>query len=185
MAGNAFTFGVKPGGLTEDAEIRVLLCYLIRTAAPLTRENIEHALLSEQLVNYFELAGSLADLEAQGLVTLNADGIYAITPKGEAVTDELEFDLLPRSVRETAVRAAVRAQQWVRKSSQHKAEIQKSDTGYQVSCTIEELGQPIFSMQLNLPDPLTADMVKKAFIEKGDLLYAMMLNTMTSRAGED
>ena len=54
MAGNAFTFGVKPGGLTDRSQVSILLCYLIRTAAPLCRQDIENALLGEQLVNYFE-----------------------------------------------------------------------------------------------------------------------------------
>ena len=109
MAGNAFTFGVKPGGLTDRSQVSILLCYLIRTAAPLCRQDIENALLGEQLVNYFELAGSLADLEDQGLVTVDENGGYHITPKGISVTDELGFDLLPRSVRETAIRAVIRA----------------------------------------------------------------------------
>ena len=33
MAGNAFTAGVKPGGLNSSTEIRILLCYLIKNAA--------------------------------------------------------------------------------------------------------------------------------------------------------
>ena len=38
MAGNAFTAGVKPGGLTTSTEIRILLCYLIQHAGtPLSR----------------------------------------------------------------------------------------------------------------------------------------------------
>lgn len=184
MASNAFTYGVKPGGLTSSSEVRMLLCYLIKTAAPLTRPDIEQALLSEQLVNYFELAASLSDLEGQGLVTVSPEGVYAITPKGAAVTDELGFDLLPRSVRETAVRAALRAQQWVRKAAQHKAEIEKSGDGYTVHCSIGELGLPVFSMDLSMPDPLTAEMVKTAFVEKGDALYALVLNAMTECPNE-
>lgn len=180
LAGKAFTYGVKPGGLTGSAEVRMLLCYLIKNAAPLTRQNIEQALLSEQLVNYFELASNLSELEAQDLVTLSEDGVYTITAKGVSVTDELEFDLLPRSVRETAVRAAVRAQQWVRKAAQHKAEVEKTDQGYTVHCAIDELGSRVFGMELSLPDPLTAEMVKTAFVEQGDALYALVLNALTA-----
>lgn len=180
MAGNAFTYGVKPGGLTADAEVRVLLCYLIRTAAPLTRENIEQALLTEQLVNYFELSGSLADLQNQQLIIVDENGFYAITPRGEAVTDELELDLLPRSVRETAVRAAIRAQKRNRMADQHKAVIEKTASGYQVKCSIEELNQPVFSITLSLPDTRTAELVKDSFIEKGDSIYAMVLNSLTT-----
>ena len=146
------------------------MCYLIRTAAPLCRQDIENALLGEQLVNYFELAGSLADLEDQGLVTVDENGGYHITPKGISVTDELGFDLLPRSVRETAIRAVIRAQQWVRKAAQHQTQVTKTDQGYVVHCSINELGSEVFGLSFTLPDPLTAEMVKNAFIEKGSSL---------------
>ena len=54
MAGNAFTAGVKPGGLTTSTEIRILLCYLIQHAGtPLSQGELETALLGEELVNYF------------------------------------------------------------------------------------------------------------------------------------
>lgn len=50
-ANDAFTAGVRPGGLTDSTEIRLLLCYLVKNAGPITR--IENALMEEQLVNYF------------------------------------------------------------------------------------------------------------------------------------
>ena len=55
----AFTAGVKMGGLTNDTEIRILLCYLIKSVGPVTREAMEAALLQEELVNYFEFVLSL------------------------------------------------------------------------------------------------------------------------------
>ena len=93
---DAFTGGVKPGGLTSTMEVRILLCYLIKTAAktaaPLTRQELENALLSEELVNYFELAGGLGDLEQQGMIRLE-DGRYRVTDKGSTVADTLAYDL--------------------------------------------------------------------------------------------
>ena len=69
MAGNAFTAGVKPGGLTTSTEIRILLCYLIQHAGtPLSQGELETALLGEELVNYFELASNLSNLLEQGFV---------------------------------------------------------------------------------------------------------------------
>lgn len=55
-ANDAFTAGVRPGGLTDSTEIRLLLCYLVKNAGPITRTEIENALMEEQLVNYFETA---------------------------------------------------------------------------------------------------------------------------------
>ena len=36
----AFTAGVRPGGLTDDTQIRMLLCYLVKVAGPVKRETI-------------------------------------------------------------------------------------------------------------------------------------------------
>ena len=40
-ANDAFTAGVRPGGLTNSTEIRLLLCYLVKNAGPITRTEIE------------------------------------------------------------------------------------------------------------------------------------------------
>ena len=39
-ANDAFTAGVRPGGLTNSTEIRLLLCYLVKNAGPITRTEI-------------------------------------------------------------------------------------------------------------------------------------------------
>ena len=70
----AFTAGVRPGGLTDDTQIRMLLCYLVKVAGPVKRETMQGALLQEQLVNYFEFADALAEVEKQQLVTVDEEG---------------------------------------------------------------------------------------------------------------
>ena len=67
---DAFTAGVKPGGLNTSTEIRILLCYLIKSAGPLTRDAMQGAVLEEQLVNYFEFVDALNELEEQGLASI-------------------------------------------------------------------------------------------------------------------
>ena len=114
-ANDAFTAGVRPGGLTNSTEIRLLLCYLVKNAGPITRTEIENALMEEALVNYFEIGSCLDDITRQSLVTLQNDR-YAITEKGRKVAQELAYDL-PRSVRERAVAAVFRAQTWARKEA--------------------------------------------------------------------
>ena len=99
----AFTAGVRPGGLTDDTQIRMLLCYLVKVAGPVKRETMQGALLQEQLVNYFEFADALAEVEKQQLVTVDEDGRYTITRRGTTVADTLAYDL-PRTVRESAIR---------------------------------------------------------------------------------
>ena len=97
MAGNAFTAGVKPGGLTTSTEIRILLCYLIQHAGtPLSQGELETALLGEEHVNYFELASNLSDLLEQGFVR-EENGRYTILTCPAAYGTRPCAPLWPRS----------------------------------------------------------------------------------------
>ena len=175
----AFTGGVKPGGLTSNTEIRILLCYLIKTAGPVTRDAMQGACLQEELVNYFECADALCELENQGLATQTPAG-YIITPKGAIVADTLSDDL-PRSVRESAILAVIRIQSWVHKAAQNHATIQKVGGEYQVTCVIQDENQDAdaFRLQLTMPDALTAILVRNQFIARGSEIYAGLLTALT------
>ncbi len=83
---------MRPGGLTNSTEIRLLLCYLVKNAGPITRTEIENALMEEALVNYFEIGSCLDDIARQQLVTADSDR-YTITDKGRKVAQELAYDL--------------------------------------------------------------------------------------------
>ena len=172
-ANDAFTAGVRPGGLTNSTEIRLLLCYLVKNAGPITRTEIENALMEEALVNYFEIGSCLDDITRQSLVTLQNDR-YAITEKGRKVAQE------PRSVRERAVAAVLRAQTWARKEAEYSARItEKADGHCSVRCTVKALDQELFCLDLGTPDRLSAELVKKQFILKGHEIYQLLVNKLT------
>lgn len=179
----AFTAGVKPGGLTSDTEIRILLCYLIKQAGPLTRDAMQGALLQEQLVNYFEFADALQELLAQKLIVESEKG-YEVTEKGGIVADTLAEDL-PRSVREDAIGAVIRIQSWVHKAAQNHATVERVGDDYLVTCSIEDFGGDTFRLQLSMPDILTAQTVKNRFIARGSNIYATLLTALTQPATED
>lgn len=177
MPGDALTAGVKNGGLNSRTEIRILLCYLIKTAAPTTVQQLEEALLGEELVNYFEMTSALADLENNGLVEKDKD-TYTITHKGSVIADTLAEDL-PRTVRETAIRGVIRSQIWMKKAAQNLAKVVKGPDGYRVECSIADMGQEVFALTLAMPDELTANAVRKRFVEDGANIYALLLNQLT------
>ena len=68
----AFTAGVRPGGLTTSTEIRLLLCYLVQNTGAVSQHQLEAALMDTQLVNYFEIGSGLDDIRRQGLVAQDA-----------------------------------------------------------------------------------------------------------------
>lgn len=175
---DAFTAGVKPGGLTSSTEIRLLLCYLVQNAGPLTRQEIETALMEEQLVNYFEIGSCLDDIARQELVRLSGEK-YSITEKGRRVAQELGYDL-PRSVRERAVAAVLQAQTWARKEAEYSARITEQPDGHcTILCTVKGLDEELFSLQLGMPDRMTAEFVKKRFILRGNEIYQLLINKLT------
>ena len=177
-ANDAFTAGVRPGGLTSSTEIRLLLCYLVKNAGPITRQEIENALMEEALVNYFEIGSCLDDITKQELVTLTGDS-YAITDKGRKVAQELAYDL-PRTVRERAVAAVLRCQTWARKEAKYSARItEKADGHCTVRCTVKGLDSELFCLELGAPDRLSAELVKKQFILKGNEIYQLLVNKLT------
>ena len=184
MASNdAFTAGVRPGGLTNSTEIRLLLCYLVKNAGPIRRTEIENALMEEALVNYFEIGSCLDDITRQKLVCVKPgpDGAerYSITEKGRKVAQELAYDL-PRSVRERAVAAVLRSQTWARKEAEYSARIsEKADGHCSVRCTVKALDQELFCLDLGTPDRLSAELVKKQFILNGNEIYQMLITKLT------
>ena len=165
-ANDAFTAGVRPGGLTDSTQIRLLLCYLVKNAGPIARKDIENALMDEALVNYFEIGSCLDDITKQQLVTL--------TDKGRKVAQELAYDL-PRSVREKAVTAVLRYQNWARKEARYSADItERADGHCTIRCTVKGLDSDLFCLAR-----LTAELVKKQFILKGNEIYQLLINKLT------
>ena len=180
----AFTAGVKPGGLTDNTQIRILLCYLVKTAGPLTRDTLQGALLQEQLVNYFEFADALADVERQLLVSLDEDERYSITDKGSTVADTLAFDL-PRTVRESAIRAVMQIQSWKHKAAMNRARIEEEDGEYVVWCAIGDMGSVVFRLQLAMPDKLTAETIRNNFTAHGSEIYSKVMDMLTQPSTEE
>ena len=180
----AFTAGVKPGGLTDNTQIRILLCYLVKTAGPLTRDTLQGALLQEQLVNYFEFADALADVERQQLVSLDEDERYSITDKGSTVADTLAFDL-PRTVRESAIRAVMQIQSWKHKAAMNRARIEEEDGEYVVWCAIGDMGSDVFRLQLAMPDKLTAETIRNNFTAHGSEIYSNVMDMLTQPSTEE
>lgn len=175
---DAFTAGVRPGGLTGSTEIRLLLCYIVKTSGPIGRQEIENALVEEELVNYFEIGPCLDDITRQGLVRLE-NGSYIITEKGQAVAQEIAWDL-PRSVRESAIAAVLRRQLWAHKSAVYSAVITEKPNGHcTVRCTIKALEEELFCLDLGAPDRLSAELIKKSFILKGNEIYQLLVNKLT------
>ena len=180
MFENATTAGVKMGGLTTNTEIRVMLCYLLsNVSGPLKKEEIDASLSGQELANFFEVADALSHLCTRKLVICE-DEVYTISDEGRSLAKELEYTL-PITVRECAVKAAIKLQAYNRKKAEYHATYSKTDKGYKVHCSIEDLGDTIFSLDIYMPDENTAKQAETMFAEHGDKFFTHMLFMLTGQ----
>lgn len=92
--------GVAPGGLRSKSDIRILICYMLKSVnAPLSGDDIIKVLQEKSLANYFEASDALSALVSLGNVTREEDNTYVLTKRGKSVADDLE-QLIPSSVRD-------------------------------------------------------------------------------------
>ena len=83
-------------------------------------------------------------------------------------------------VRERAVAAVLRCQTWARKEAKYSARItEKADGHCTVRCTVKGLDSELFCLELGAPDRLSAELVKKQFILKGNEIYQLLINKLT------
>lgn len=55
----------------------------------------------------------------------------------------------------------------------------KEDGHCTIRCTVKGLDSELFCLDLGTPDRLTAELVKKQFILKGNEIYQMLINKLT------
>lgn len=178
MAYEAMGAGVEPGGLRDTNEVKILVCWLLKSVGgPLSFDNLNEILAGDGLVNYFELAQAVQNLLNSGHIDL-ADGEserYRCTKLG-AGTAALFERRLPRSVRDKAARDAVRLLARIRREAENRAEIVSEPAGgYRVRCRILDRGDALLELNLLVPTQEQAQLVKQNFTAQAESVYQGVL----------
>lgn len=179
MEFNAFTGGVDPGGLRNQDEIRILLCYLLSSVnAPLSKADVLSIMQSAGLANYFEVTDALSDLQEKGnLLSLGGD-LYAAGEQTRMIAKQLDT-ALPASVRRQAVSAAINLLASARREQENKVELKQTKRGYHVICHISGGKMDLMSFSLYVPDLHQARLVKQNFQKSPERVYRTMLALVT------
>lgn len=179
MEYDAFTGGVAPGGLRSKSDIRILICYLLKSVnAPLSGDDIINILQEKSLANYFEANDALSALVNLGNVTRNEDGTYILNPQGKSVADDLEL-LIPSSVRDKAVAAATAMLASAKVERENTVTTVRTENGYNVTCHISGGEMELMSLTVYVPDLYQARTVKKNFHRDPQRVYNLMLAALT------
>lgn len=179
MEYQAFTEGVRPGGVTTSHEIIILICYMVsRAGQPVSLEQLCDALLRQELVNYFEFANAAEYLVKSGhLVPADSDR-YAISPLGQKTAETFE-DGLPAAVRDRAVSALQNILKLLRRQEENRVEIEKTEDGYQLSLTVTDIGTDLMSIKMFMPTQEECEIIRKRFLNDPALIYKGVFALLT------
>lgn len=174
MEHDAIAEGIRLGGLTSEIEIRILICYLLSNlSAPLSQEQLNAALTENGLVNYFDLSAALSSLTASEHIVKTQSGgesFYAAAPLGRQTAQSLGKSI-PASVKDKALTACIRLLSKLREMTDTAAEIEKTEDGYLVHCTILDAGTDLLHLSLFMPDLLQAEKTKEQFLMSPGEVY--------------
>ena len=179
MEFDAFTGGVAPGGLRSKSDIRILICYLLKSVdAPLSGEDIIRVMQEKALANYFEVNDALYALVSLGNIRREEDGTYVLEPQGKSVADNLDV-LLPLSVRDKAIAAAMSMLASAKIERENAVTTTRTDNGYNVSCHISGGDMELMNLTVYVPDLYQARVVKKNFHRDPQRIYSLLLAALT------
>lgn len=181
MSFDTFDEGINPGGMRSKNEIRILICYLIKSVkAPVSKELILESLQKDGLANYFEASACFDDLVKNRHITVNDNNKYILTEGGMMIATQLE-DSLAYTVKEKAFHCVMMLLEEEKTERENKVEIVKNERGYNVKCSITSEGLTILSLEFYVPDYEQAKLVKKNFRKNPELLYKTTISVLSKQ----
>ena len=181
MSFDTFDEGINPGGMRSKNEIRILICYLIKSVkAPVSKELILESLQKDGLANYFEASACFDDLVKNRHITVNVNNKYTLTEDGRMIATQLE-DSLAYTVKEKAFHCVMMLLEKEKTERENKVEIVKNERGYNVKCSITSEELTILSLEFYVPDYEQAKLVKKNFRKNPELLYKTTISVLSKQ----
>ena len=179
---DAFDEGIEPGGLRSRNEIKVLVCYLLKSIEqPISKQLINEILQENSLAKYFEINQADSDLVRAGSLEEAAqegDTVYRVTDQGRSAAQTLEVNL-PRSVREKAVNAAIRLLTRAKREQENRIDIEKLENGYHVTFTIYDSTDELLKLTIFVADSMQVETVRKNFLNDPVKLYSNIIASLT------
>ena len=183
MLFNTFDEGIAPGGLRSKHEIKTLICYIYYSVKEnLSRDLIIEAIREDELANFFEVSAAFDELVAdKNLIESEADdGIvtYYLSDNGRMIAEQLD-STLAYSVKDKALKCAIKLLADRKIARENFVDIEKTENGFNVKCTVSGGDVDLLSFTLYAPDIDQAEIIKQCFLSYPSTVYKTMLALMT------
>lgn len=181
---DTFAAGVEPGGLRTSQEIKILICYLLRTVEqPMLRDDVTDILVGNGMANYFDIEEAMEELLRLQHLVQSDDRRIATTVSGAQIGDELSVRI-PYTLRERSVKAALRLLRRRSIEKDNMVTVDRSPDGARlVTCAVQDCGKTLFSVTLRVADAHQEETVRENFLNDPTLLYRSALAVLTGDAG--
>ncbi len=183
MEYDAFDAGIELGGLRNRDDIRLLVCYLLKSVdAPMTRQMLNDAMQEDGLANYFEVGQAIEELLKTGNITADIaddEEVLSVTDKGREAAELLQTSL-PKTVREKAVNSAIRLTTRAKIERENKIEVKKEENGgYNITFTLFDRDTELMKLSIFVADSLQLEQVKQNFIDDPVKVYSTIITSLT------
>ena len=175
---DAFTGGILNGGLRSVSSINMLVCYMVANIdGKVTAENIIETMDEGMIANHFEITEAIARLKNSGVIAENDDGALYLKKDGKATIDLIEKDL-PLSVREKSINICQKIIARETYKRENKAEITKTDKGYDISLTVSDIDTDYMALKLYASTIEQAEIIRQKFITDPISVYEKLIDSI-------
>jgi len=180
---DAFDQGIEMGGLRNRDDIRLLICYLLKTVdKPVEKSQLNDSLLANGIANYFEINQAVAELISNSSVrtqTVEGEECYVALERAKDIAENLASSL-PRTVRENAVNSLIESMTLKKAERENEVDIQPTaDGGYLVTLKLKSVGAELMKLELYTVDLSQAQLLKKNFLKDPVKLYSSIITGLT------
>lgn len=177
---DAFTAGIKDGGLRSVASINLIVCYVIANIKEkVTAQNIIDTMDEGMIANHFEVSNAISKLKSQGVINENRDGSLELNSSDKAMIDLVEKDL-PLTLRDKSIKICQRLIAKETYQRENKAEIIPCDGGYNVNLTVSDKNNDFMSLTLFAATLTQAEVIKEKFITNPVRVYENLIDSIFS-----
>lgn len=179
---NAFTAGIKPGGLTNDFEVKILICFLLDNVKDvITSSQLQEVIAESGFVNYFELTEALSELKASEhivcLKTQSGDDVLTLSETG-IQTSRAFSDTLPATVKEKTLELCQKKIQYQKRKDEIEISYQKVPDGYQLNLCFKDIGTDLLDMKIFIPTEKQCAEIKEQIYRNPTILYSGILSLL-------
>ncbi len=177
---NRYIAGVSPNGITDKAQVKILICFLLDSfAEPLTREQIHTVLSKDDLVNYFIFEEAFGELiESTHITIREKEGEGArctLNALGKETAVRLH-NVLPKSVKDRVVSCMAGILDQIKAESENEVIISAYGNGYNVTMISHDTDYDLMKLELFAPDEESAKLIRKKFLADPSSVYSGVLS---------